>query len=91
MGGQLLIPADYVAASTSPRGSAPNLTKGYGWHWWVATENDHRTFRAQGYGGQYIYVVPDLDLVAVITSETDTTGLDPRILITRTIVPAVSG
>jgi CubicO group peptidase (beta-lactamase class C family) len=86
-----LIPADYVAASTSPRGSTPNLTKGYGWHWWVATENDHRTFRAQGYGGQYIYVVPDLDLVAVITSEPDTAGLDPRILITRTIVPAVSG
>jgi CubicO group peptidase (beta-lactamase class C family) len=85
-----LIPADYVAAATLPRGSTPNLTKGYGWHWWVATEGDHRTFRAQGYGGQFIYVVPDLDLVAVITSEPDTSGLDPQILITRTILPAVN-
>jgi hypothetical protein len=36
-------------------------------------------------------VVPDLDLVAVITSEPDTSGLDPQILISRTIVPAVRG
>jgi CubicO group peptidase (beta-lactamase class C family) len=89
--GKQIVPADYVAAATSPAGSTPNLTKGYGWHWWVATEDGHRTFRAQGYGGQFIYVVPDLDLVAVITSEPETDGLDPQILITRTIVPAVRG
>jgi len=89
--GKQLIPADYIAASTSPTGSTPNLTKGYGWHWWVTTEDNHRTFRAQGYGGQYIYVVPDLDLVAVITSEPDTSGPDPQILITRTIIPAIKG
>ena len=89
--GKQIVPADYVAAATSPSGSTPNLTKGYGLHWWVATEDGHRTFRAQGYGGQFIYVVPDLDLVAVITSEPDTSGLDPQILITRTILPAVRG
>jgi CubicO group peptidase (beta-lactamase class C family) len=33
-----LIPAAYVAAATSPKGSAPNLDNGYGWHWWVDTE-----------------------------------------------------
>jgi CubicO group peptidase (beta-lactamase class C family) len=86
-----LIPADYVAASTSPGGATPNLMKGYGWHWWVAIEGDYRTFHARGYGGQFIYVVPDLDLVVVITSEPETSGLDPKILITRTIVPAVRG
>ena len=37
------------------------------------------------------YVVPDLDLVTVITSNPETSGVDPKILISRTIVPAVTG
>jgi CubicO group peptidase (beta-lactamase class C family) len=88
--GQQLIPADYVAAATSVSGSSPNLSMGYGWHWWVAIEEGHRTFTARGYGGQFIYVVPDLDLVTVITSDPETRGVDPRILITRTIVPTIT-
>jgi CubicO group peptidase (beta-lactamase class C family) len=88
--GQQLIPADYVGAATSVSGSSPNLSMGYGWHWWVAIEDGHRTFTARGYGGQFIYVVPDLDLVIVITSDPDTRGVDPNISITRTIVPAIT-
>ena len=34
--GNQLIPADYVAAATSPAARTPNLSMGYGWHWWVA-------------------------------------------------------
>jgi CubicO group peptidase (beta-lactamase class C family) len=60
--GNQLIPADYVAAATSPKGSSANLDNWYGWHWLVANAGDHRTFFARGYGGQLIYVVPDLDL-----------------------------
>ena len=89
--GHQLIPADYVATATSPRGKSPNLSMGYGWHWWVAIEEGHHTFSARGYGGQFIYVIPDLDLVTVITSNAETSGVDPKILITRTIVPAVTG
>ena len=89
--GQQLIPADYVQAATSPYGSSPNLSMGYGWHWWVAVEGGHRTFSARGDGGQFIYVVPDLDLVTVVTGDPETSGLDPRIMILRTIVPAVTG
>jgi CubicO group peptidase (beta-lactamase class C family) len=86
--GNQLIPADYVAAATSPIGSSPNLHNGYGWHWWVATEGDHRTFSARGRGGQFIYVVPDLDLVTVITTEPEG-GSNPGRLITEAILPAV--
>ena len=88
--GDQLIPADYVAAATSPGGSSPNLSSGYGRHWWVATEGGHRTFSARGHGGQFIHVVPDLDLDTVITSDAETSGLDPKLLITQTIVPAVT-
>lgn len=88
--GQQLVPADYVAAATSPRGRSPNLSSGYGWHWWVALEDGHHTFTARGRGGQFIYVVPDLDLITVLTSDVETSGADPKILIGRTIVPAVT-
>ncbi|HET9871853.1 MAG TPA: serine hydrolase [Propionibacteriaceae bacterium] len=84
-----LVSADYVSDATSPAGPSPNLFMGFGWHWWVAVENGHRTFSARGEGGQYIYVVPVLDLVTVITSDADISGADPKILIARTIVPAV--
>jgi CubicO group peptidase (beta-lactamase class C family) len=87
--GNQLVPAGYVAAATSPKGSSPNLDNGYGWHWLVANEGDHHTFSARGYGGQLIYVVPDLDLVTVITSDPEKGG-NPENLITQTIIPAVT-
>jgi CubicO group peptidase (beta-lactamase class C family) len=88
--GNQLIPGDYVAAATSARGSSPNLSMGYGWLWWVLPEGDHNTFSARGYGGQFIYVVPDLDLVTVVTSDPEKSGVNPQILITQTIVPAIT-
>jgi CubicO group peptidase (beta-lactamase class C family) len=78
-----------VAAATSPAGSSPNVKSGYGWHWWVAVEGGYRTFFARGLGGQFIYVVSDLDLVTVITSDPDTGRVDSRLLITRTIMLGV--
>jgi CubicO group peptidase (beta-lactamase class C family) len=87
--GEQVIPADYVAAATSPSGSSPSFSNGYGWLWWVGTEGG-RTFYARGYGGQLIYVVPDKDLVVVVTSDPEAGGLDPRILITQTILPAIA-
>jgi CubicO group peptidase (beta-lactamase class C family) len=62
-------------------------------HWSASpspTGRSRRVFFARGYGGQFIYVVPDLDLVTVVTSDAETRGVDPQILITRTIVPAVT-
>ena len=85
--GEQLIPADYVADATSSTGPGSNLSMGYGWHWWVAVEDGHHTFSARGLGGQYIYVVPDLDLITVVTSDPEVSGADPKILITRTVVP----
>ena len=87
--GNQLIPAAYAAAATSPKGSSPNLDNGYGWHWWVDTDAEHRTFSARGRGGQLIYVIPDLDLVTVITCDPEKGG-NPENLITQTIIPAVT-
>ena len=46
---------------------------------------------ARGYGGQMIYVLPDLDLVVAFLSTTETGGSGLRELISDHIVPAIQG
>lgn len=53
------------------RGYDPMRDRKYGWGWWVHTIGGRDTCFAWGYGGQYIFVVPDLDLVVVTTSSPD--------------------
>jgi CubicO group peptidase (beta-lactamase class C family) len=89
--GEQVVPADYVRTTTAQEGSSPNIDQGYGQHWWVEIWNGHRTFRAQGYGGQFVHVVPDLDLVTVITSDVDMNRNDAKVLIDQDILPAVTG
>jgi len=42
---------------------------GYGYQWWVKKVDGYNSFRALGRGGQFIVVVPELDLVIVVTSD----------------------
>ena len=87
--GTQVVPADYVRASTQPQ-SDPGMGD-YGYQWWVTDDYGYDTFRAQGYGGQLIYVIPELDLVVVITSDPDQQRNDAGNLVWATIVPAVTG
>lgn len=74
-GGQQIIPAGWVEASTKPE--APHLqpgenpasswTFGYGYQWWIPEES-HGDYVAIGIWGQYIYVDPTRDVVIVKTS-----------------------
>lgn len=41
----------------------------YGYLWFTDTISGHRTYHAAGYGGQYLLVAPDLDLVVLCTSD----------------------
>jgi CubicO group peptidase (beta-lactamase class C family) len=54
-----------LASDLPPRGS-PELW-GYGYLWWTSSTpvDDRPAFYAAGYGGQFIYVVPSLDVVIV--------------------------
>lgn len=64
-GGEQIVPAEWVEASLTP---APT-NEGYGLQWWldeaVPEEGMPAYFSARGHDGQFIYVIPSLDLVVV--------------------------
>jgi CubicO group peptidase (beta-lactamase class C family) len=63
--GEQVVPAHWVEASTSKHIDA-TLHDGYGYQWWV---DDAGVFLALGYAGQFIYVVPDKEVVVVFVSD----------------------
>lgn len=67
---------------------------GYGYNWWTArqTINDQelRIYMARGNGGQYIFVVPDFNLVVAFTGGNFNSNFDtPFSLLTQSIIPAI--
>ena len=66
--GNQIIPADWVETSMSNHIKPPSWMssdKGYGFLWW---ELQNCGFTAAGYGGQYIMVIPEKDMVIAVTS-----------------------
>jgi CubicO group peptidase (beta-lactamase class C family) len=87
----LLSPA-WVSAATQPYYPGdPRIEsiEGYGYLWWIAREHDVALCYAAGYGGQYIGVVQDLDLVVVMTGDTSDISQDHRPIISDFVLPAV--
>jgi CubicO group peptidase (beta-lactamase class C family) len=54
------------------RGFDPMGERQYGYGWWVHQIEGHDTCFAWGFGGQYVFVLPDLDMVVVTTSSSET-------------------
>jgi CubicO group peptidase (beta-lactamase class C family) len=70
--GQQVVPADWVDTSCVPRTrSRYDPDREYGYGWWIQDLAGHRACFAWGFGGQYIMVFRELDLVIVVTSATD--------------------
>ena len=66
--GRQLLPQTWIDAGRLPRADAPE----YGAHWWVddGAGRQRVSFRADGFAGQLIIVVPSLDLVVVALANT---------------------
>jgi CubicO group peptidase (beta-lactamase class C family) len=78
-----------------PTGGTFGPFTGYGYQWWTTTEGGHPAFAAIGLGGQLIEVIPDLDLVVVMTSAEPSTvedvraGGDSQQMVGNLVVPAI--
>jgi CubicO group peptidase (beta-lactamase class C family) len=67
--GAQVLPRDWVEASWTPRTSSFFTGHAYGYGWFIVQARGYPVAYAWGYGGQMIYVVPDLGLTAAITSD----------------------
>lgn len=68
--GQPLVPEAFADASvTAQNAGGPPAGLSYGYLWWVVPSPAPRpTFLASGFGGQFIWVYPPLDLVVATTA-----------------------
>jgi CubicO group peptidase (beta-lactamase class C family) len=64
-----VLPEHWIDSSWVPRTVSPFNGNSYGYGWWSRMANGRQVNYAWGYGGQFIFVVPDLDLVVVMTSD----------------------
>ena len=79
LNGQQLVPREWIRESATPhftpsRGSNASWWSknrvGHGYNWWLLRINDQAVLSAWGWGGQMIYVIPELDTVVVLTKDT---------------------
>ena len=64
-----VIPAEWVRESLRPRVRARREAgRFYGYGWWIRNMAGYQAPYAWGFGGQFIFLVPELDLVVVSTS-----------------------
>src|SRR5688572_1190454 len=71
VGDRQVVPADWVDTSCTPRTrSRWDSDREYGYGWWTQDFGGHRACFAWGFGGQYVLVFRDLELVVVVTSST---------------------
>ncbi len=99
-GERQVVPAEWVDASLKrhvdwrddPRGHSV----GYGYLWWVlepdpAGDGERDVYAAMGFRGQYVFIVPEHDLVVAVTAGTRTYRDETRAIdaLYRHVLPAV--
>ncbi|KQR83659.1 serine hydrolase domain-containing protein [Sphingomonas sp. Leaf343] len=67
--GKRVLPASWIEQSWTPRTISPWSGGRYGYGWFIGEAAGHPVRFAWGYGGQMVYVIPDLALTVVMTSD----------------------
>lgn len=91
--GKQIVSREWVAESTQTHTNGIGV--GYGYQWWrgkaFINSQTIEVLYASGHGGQKIFIIPQLDLVAVFTSKVfNPTGHNgPEKMLTKYILPAI--
>jgi CubicO group peptidase (beta-lactamase class C family) len=71
-GDRQLVPKQWVDKADDGVGrSRWGSDREYGYGFWIRDFAGHKSYYAWGYGGQFIFIIPSLDLVVVTTSRSD--------------------
>ena len=103
LNGRQIVPEAWVdlTLTASTNNTHPNAwgawkNYNYAWLWWLGQMNGHDMFLAYGYGGQFVAVFPDLDLIIVTTADYQVDGDTSTVqewaifdIMTQTVLPAI--
>lgn len=70
--GQQVLSESWVSASTSAQVENHNsmyFSNHYGYYWWLGEQHGVQYYFANGYGGQFICIFPELNLLVIAQSE----------------------
>lgn len=69
VGERHVVPAAWIEESWRPRTVSPWSGQQYGYGWFIGTAGGRPVRFGWGYGGQMLYIVPDLQMTVVMTSD----------------------
>ncbi len=68
-GGKQVLSREWIDLSWTQRGTSRYTDDRYGYGWFVTELGGHRGYYGRGYGGQMLYVFPELRMTVVMTSD----------------------
>jgi CubicO group peptidase (beta-lactamase class C family) len=78
--GHQIVPEEWVASSSTPQINTYDVmhySNSYGFYWWIGERQGIDYYFANGFGGQFICIFPDLSLLVVAQSELNNGYHDP--------------
>jgi len=78
--GRQVVSESWVSASTSTQVENHNsmhYSNDYGYYWWIGEQQGTEYYFANGYGGQFIFIFPELDLLVIAQSELNNEHHEP--------------
>jgi len=94
--GRRIVSEDWLRTSSRLRIRTNSRMGDYTYLWWKYTLGGYPTTLASGYGGQNIFLVPDLDLIMVTTARSDLENQpdavysQPYEILSRYVIPAAN-